>query len=136
MRGIVVAGAAQRHGEAERGRAGIVVAVAVLVGFVGAAGAQEPPADTKQQARQFYEEGKRRYNVGEFERAIEAWKQGYDLHPSADFLFNIAQAYRRKPDAKQALFFFRSYLREKPNAANRAEVETTISELEAEIERS
>ena len=106
----------------------------------GVARAQAPPpapaeasTDPKQQAKELYEEGKRLYNVGEFDRAIAAWKKGYELHPSPDFLFNIGQAYRRKPENRQALFFYQRYLREKPNAANRPEVETIIKELEEAV---
>jgi tetratricopeptide (TPR) repeat protein len=113
----------------------VIVLGVILPAPAGAQEAGEQAQDVKVEARRLYEEGKRQYNVGDFDRAIESWKRGYELHPSPDFLFNIGQAYRRKPNAEQALFFFRAYLREKPNASNRPEVEASVAELEAELEQ-
>jgi hypothetical protein len=81
-------------------------------------------------AKELYESGKKAYNLGEFDRAIELWKQGYDKKDDPIFLFNIAQAYRQKGDYQKAIFFYKSYLREDPTAKNRADVEALIADLD------
>ena len=45
--------------------------------------------------------GRRYYDLGQFDKAIEAWQQGYDQKPDPGFLYNIAQAYRQKQDAAE-----------------------------------
>jgi tetratricopeptide (TPR) repeat protein len=86
-------------------------------------------AETK--AKAFYLEGQKAYDIGDFPRAIDNFKKAYDTAPKPGLLFNIAQAYRLSGDGKQALFFYRNYLRQVPDAGNRADVEDWIAKLEA-----
>jgi ABC-type cobalt transport system substrate-binding protein len=92
--------------------------------------AAEPAEDPKAQAQVHWEAGLRAYNVGDFGQAITEWKAGYRLHGSPVFLLNIAQAYRGSRDYKNAIFFFNTYLRESPDAANREEVIGLRDELQ------
>lgn len=86
--------------------------------------------DREKAAIAHYEQGQRHYNLGEFDKAIEEYKAAYALTNAPGLLFNIAQAYRLKKDYEQALFFYRTYLREDPQAENRGDVEALIAELE------
>jgi outer membrane protein assembly factor BamD (BamD/ComL family) len=47
----------------------------------------------------WYKEGETQYNLGNFEKAADAFKQGYSLETIENkkpaYLFNVAQAYRR-----------------------------------------
>jgi hypothetical protein len=52
------------------------------------------------------------------------------------FLFDIAQCHRKLGNNKEALGFYRSYLRVAPNASNRAEVQKRISELDRDARAS
>ena len=90
-------------------------------------------ADTDAESKRLYKEGTKRYNLGEFEEAIKAYKSGYDAKADPVFLFNIAQAYRlwNKPD--KAAFFYKSFLRNLPEAPNRSEVERRIAEMQTAI---
>lgn len=90
-------------------------------------------ADVDAESKRLYKEGTKQYNLGEFEEAITAYKSGYDAKPDPVFLYNIAQAYRLwgKPD--KAVFFYKSFLRNLPEAPNRPEVERRISEMQAEL---
>jgi tetratricopeptide (TPR) repeat protein len=81
-----------------------------------------PAADVRAEAQQHFQTGVQAYNVGDFDTAIAEWKEAYRLLHLPDFLFNIGQAYRGKRDHENALFFFNSYLRERPDAPNAAEV--------------
>ena len=83
-----------------------------------------------EKARQLFNQGSKYYDLGQFDKAIEAWQQGYDQKPDPGFLYNIAQAYRQKQDAQRAIFFYKGYLRNSPKAHNRAEVEQKIAALQ------
>ncbi len=50
--------------------------------------------------------------------------------PDPVFLFNIAQCHRKMGHDKEAVDFYKSYLRNAPNAPNRADVQKRIQELE------
>src|SRR3954449_13485124 len=100
--------------------------VAALIAFA-AAPAQAQDAE---KARQLFQQGSKYYDLGQFDKAIEAWQQGYDQKPDPGFLYNIAQAYRQKQDAAKAIFFYKGYLRNSPKAHNRAEVEQKIAALQ------
>jgi hypothetical protein len=106
-----------------------VVLIALVV-----AGQPAARAEDAEKARVLFSQGSKFYDVGQFDKAIEAWQQGYDQKPDPSFLFNIAQAYRQKEDPKQAIFFYKSYLRNSPKAANRAEVEQRIAALQKQID--
>ncbi|MGZ3408359.1 MAG: tetratricopeptide repeat protein, partial [Polyangia bacterium] len=85
------------------------------------------------EARQHYESGLARYNLKEYKAAIEEFEAAYRLKPDPVFLYNLGQAYRLADDPEQALHFYRAYLRERPNAANRKDVEERVGQLEEVI---
>ena len=104
--------------------------VAALIAFA-AAPAQAQDAE---KARQLFQQGSKYYDLGQFDKAIEAWQQGYDQKPDPGFLYNIAQAYRQKQDAAKAIFFYKGYLRNSPKAHNRAEVDQKIAALQKQLD--
>jgi hypothetical protein len=88
-------------------------------------------------ARKKYDAGERAYNLGEFHKAVELFKEAYADWPEPAFLFNIAQTYRQAGDCKQALFFYKRFLALKQQDTKKpikpelqAEVEKRIIELE------
>jgi hypothetical protein len=115
-----------------RVRASLVVWVVLITSLV--VGQTAARAEDAEKARQLFSQGSKFYDVGQFDKAIEAWQQGYDQKPDPSFLFNIAQAYRQKDDPKQAIFFYKSYLRNSPKAANRVDVEQRIAALQRQID--
>ena len=106
--------------------ASLSLVVAALVAFA----ATPAQAQDAEKARQLFQQGSKYYDLGQFDKAIEAWQQGYDQKPDPGFLYNIAQAYRQKQDAAKAIFFYKGYLRNSPKAHNRAEVEQKIAALQ------
>ena len=93
-------------------------------------------------ARKRFSDGERAYNLGEFDKAVELFKQAYSEWPEPAFLFNVAQTYRQAGDCKQALFFYKRFLAlkqndtKKPiNPALQTEVEKRIVELEECLRR-
>src|SRR5262252_2447538 len=91
-------------------------------------------AQDAEKARQLFQQGSKYYDLGQFDKAIEAWQAGYDQKPDPGFLYNIAQAYRQKQDATKAIFFYKGYLRNSPKAHNRAEVEQKIAALQKQLD--
>jgi len=92
-------------------------------------------------ADDWYKEGETQYNLGNFEKAAEAFKQGFSLEENDSkkpaYLYNVAQAYRQSNKCKDAAFFYKRYLSLKDQDAvkplkpeKRAEIEQRITELE------
>ncbi len=92
-------------------------------------------ADKKSEARarELYQEGQKAYDIGDFPKAIELFKQSYDTLPRPLLLFNIAQAHRLIGQPRPALFFYQNYLSQQPDAPNRARVEQWIAEMKEKI---
>jgi hypothetical protein len=101
--------------------------------LVAARAASAQPTNAGPEARRHFEEGTKAFNLGEFQRAVTEYKAAYNAKPDPVFLYNIAQAYRLGSDLANALFFYRSFLRNAPETPNRAEVERRIAALEKQI---
>jgi tetratricopeptide (TPR) repeat protein len=110
-----------------------LLAAALLVLLSSPAGAADE-ADVKR-ARELNRAGQKHYNLGEFKEAIEYFKKAYKLVERPELLFNIAQAYRISKNFGKALFFYRAFLRKRPDARVRPEVERRIAEMEASLKR-
>jgi tetratricopeptide (TPR) repeat protein len=79
-------------------------------------------------ARQASNEATTQYNVGRFDRAAALYTRAYELHPVAPLLFNLGQCHRKLGNHERAIYFFEGYLREAPDARNRALVVDLIRE--------
>jgi tetratricopeptide (TPR) repeat protein len=89
----------------------------------------------------WYKEGETQYNLGNFDKAAEAFKQGFAAETvdskKAAYLYNVAQAYRQGGKCKDAAFFYKRYLSLKDedagkplSAEKRSEIEQRIAEQE------
>jgi hypothetical protein len=125
---------AARHRHPAQGLA-LVLGLVFVFGcalFAPAALAAPPVSaeDNTQHAKELFQQGSTLFNLGDFDKAIEAWQAGYKEKPDPTFLYNIGQAYRLKGDTPKALFFYRGYQRNAPKGAFRAEVEGKIAALQ------
>jgi hypothetical protein len=111
-------------------RARAAVVALVLGAFLMATTAR---ADDAQQARELFTQGNTFFDLGQFDKAIDAWQKGYQLKNDPGFLYNIAQAYRVLTDAQKAIFFYKRYLSNAPKAHNREEVEQKIEALQKQL---
>jgi tetratricopeptide (TPR) repeat protein len=93
-------------------------------------------ADDQTAARQAYVEGRRQYNLGQYQAALEAFKQAYLKYESPAFLYNIAQCHKGLGQRREAIDFYQRYLRLSENPPDRPEVEQIIATLRAEDERA
>ena len=90
-------------------------------------------ADDAQKARDLFTQGNTYFDLGQFDKAIDAWQSGYQLKNDPGFLYNIAQAYRTTGEAQKAIFFYKRYLSNSPKARNRSEVEQKIEALQKQL---
>src|SRR3954470_11462414 len=108
------------------------IAALVSLALAGVARAQESAEDTKKldEARQHAASAKVHYDLGEYKEAADEYIIVYRLRPIPALLFNIAQAYRQGGLYDKARQFYKSYLRESPNAPNKAAIEQNIREMD------
>jgi hypothetical protein len=71
------------------------------------------------------------YNVGRFDVALDDATNAYLLDPRPGLLYNIGQCQRALHNWERAEFFYRGYLRDKPDATNRKAVEDLIADMQA-----
>jgi tetratricopeptide (TPR) repeat protein len=92
------------------------------------------PADPNAKAAlAAFNDGQVAFNLGQWDKAIEAWERGFKLKPDAVFLYNIAQAHRKAGRSEQAIFFYKNYLRQSSTAPNRDEVVGWVEQLEKQL---
>jgi tetratricopeptide (TPR) repeat protein len=109
-----------------------LLALAVALVALPAAAA---PAEDVARARQHFAAGRTHYDLKEYEPALAEFKDAYRWVQDPVFLFNIAQCHWKLGREREAIDFYRNYLRRAPNATNRPEVERRVQELEAALAR-
>jgi tetratricopeptide (TPR) repeat protein len=106
------------------------IALAMVAALVPRA-ARAQDDDRRERARELYDEGAKHYEHHEYELAIDAFKSAYALSGRTNLLFNIAVAYEEwSGHCDDASDFYRRYLRLKPEAIDRADVETRLARME------
>jgi tetratricopeptide (TPR) repeat protein len=109
--------------------------VALLLTGPAAALAQDAPRvqlseEQKHKATEHYEKARRFYNVGKYTEAVDEYEAAYLISADPVMLFNIAQCHRLNSQPEEAIRFYKNYLRNSPEASNRADVEKKIGEME------
>jgi tetratricopeptide (TPR) repeat protein len=114
---------------------GLVWSALLVIGLMVALTPEAAGADemATEQARQHYEKGKQEYDLGKWDGAIAEFEQAYRLRADPTFLFNMAQACRRKGDLQRALDLYKNYLIANPDSERRDDIEKRIRALEKEI---
>src|SRR6266545_4014394 len=101
-----------------------------MIALAIATPAASQPAPRTDAAEMAYQEGRRLYDLREWDKAIVKFKESYKLRSDAASLFNIAQSYRQKGDCAEAIGFYRTYKRNFPTAPNIDKVDAFTTELE------
>jgi tetratricopeptide (TPR) repeat protein len=110
--------------------------VLVLTGFVAAsAAAQEDGAGTDDVARRAFEAGRVAFAAGDYDVALQRFREAYEMSHRPGLLYNIAQSLDRLRRDEEALATLRQYLEEVPNTRSRSEVEARIRVLERMTEQ-
>src|SRR6478736_6829838 len=109
------------------------VAICALVLVLAGVGRADEAALKREEAKHHFEEATAAFNVGDFSRAADEYREAYKIVHDPVLLYDAAQACRLGNDPQQAVFLYRSYLRSAPNAPNRKQVEDRITTLDQEL---
>jgi tetratricopeptide (TPR) repeat protein len=91
-------------------------------------------ADTDD-ARTHFKQGTTYYTLGKYADAAVEYERAYELHQDPALLYNAAQAQRMAGNKSRALLLYQNYLRfYGENAANHAEVERFVAQLQKAID--
>jgi tetratricopeptide (TPR) repeat protein len=86
------------------------------------------------EARRHFQQGRQLLDAGSYAEAIAEFETALSLKPSPELLFNIAQAYRLKGDAKQALETYKRFIELSPRGPIADEARGHIDALTRQIE--
>jgi hypothetical protein len=93
--------------------------------------ARSAAADAEK-ARAHYERGRSYFQVGEYRKALEEFKAAHVEKNDPAYIYNIAECHRQLGEAKDAVIFYRRFVRmAPPGHALRPDAERRIAELEA-----
>lgn len=91
--------------------------------------------DSVARAMAAYERGTKNYNAAQYEEALADFTEAASLYASPDFQYNIGLCYEKLGKYDEAIRAFSTYLRAKPDAEDRPNVENRIQMLQQELER-
>jgi tetratricopeptide (TPR) repeat protein len=89
--------------------------------------------DRRGDAKKHYLEGKRLFEVGDYEKAIDEFAAADELAPSGINDYNIALSYEKLGKPAEAIRFYDSYLSRTPNAENKTDVKKYIDRLQQQM---
>ncbi len=94
-----------------------------------------PSADDVEAAKQSHLIATSRFNLQDWDKAIEFWRQAYSFDCTAHpILENIANAYEKKGDKKNAITALETYLSRAPGAPNMVKINERVIELKKSME--
>jgi tetratricopeptide (TPR) repeat protein len=91
--------------------------------------AKKPTKAQIQRARKAYNQGQKAFDSGNYREAKEAFQEAYDTVPNPVVLLSIAESLIHLKELEEAIAILERYLEERPDAADRAEVEKRIEEV-------
>ena len=110
----------------------LVLSVVFLAHGAGV-GESRPQTDRKlaREAKKHVKAGLKHAKRGKLDKAIEAFQVAYSLDPVPMVLFHLAEAHNSKKEYKEALYYYRQYLKEEPKGAKKRGVPDIIDALAA-----
>ena len=117
-------------------RAAFLVFVAVLPAIATPARPAVAADAATEEARGHFLKGQQLFDVGRWDEAAAEFEQAYAARNDPIFIYNMAQAFRRKGDAKRALELYKNYLIKAPRSPQRPEVEERIDALQKQVEEA
>lgn len=88
--------------------------------------AQQDEATAK--AKALFEKAEVHFSVGEFEKALDLYRQAYKAKQLPAFLFNIGQCHRYMKEYEKAILSYDRFLAHDPETPHRAKVENLIEQ--------
>ncbi|TMQ02483.1 MAG: tetratricopeptide repeat-containing protein [Deltaproteobacteria bacterium] len=92
------------------------LAAIVMLGLAGAAQADPAKAvrPMSESARPYFDRGAAAYAAGDYAEAIDVFERGQRLDAHPDFLYALAQAYRKQGDCVRAIALYQAFLATRP----------------------
>lgn len=128
---------------------GLCTAIAVMCAPLPAIAAPSEPSPSEQpaasptrpdakleRAMQAYDRGTKAYQSARYDDALGYFQEAASLYGSPDFQYNIGLCYEKLDKHDEAVRAFRTYLRAKPDAADRANVEDRIARILERTEKA
>lgn len=106
----------------------LALALLLLVALAGLARAK-PSAKALARADKLLRQGNAAYARKNYDQAIRAYQEAFDLTGAPGFLFNIAQVHRVAGNCSEAIAHYERYLAADPKTALRPRVEGFIAEM-------
>jgi tetratricopeptide (TPR) repeat protein len=119
-----------------RAKLALLVSASLVVGLVLHVRVARGDDAATEEAREHFRKGQQFFDVGRWDEAASEFEKAYAIRSDPTFLFNMAQAYRRKGDAKRAIDLYKNYLIKAPKSPQRAEVEERIKALQQQLEEA
>ncbi|MGE0786097.1 MAG: hypothetical protein AB7S26_10440 [Sandaracinaceae bacterium] len=94
------------------------------------------PNQLDEAARLTFESAREAFAAGDYETALQRFRQAYQLSARPGLLYNIAQTLDRLRRDQETVDALRQYIEAYPDAPNRSEVEARIRVLEDSLARS
>jgi hypothetical protein len=88
--------------------------------------------ETRVKAKTHYESGKVHYDLGEYQAAVDDYKEAYRLEHVPELLFDIGQAYRMMKRHDEAVNSYHAYLRDAPDSTTKEQARKIIDAYEKE----
>ena len=90
-----------------------------------------PPSNDEltREARTFFLRGVAMYRRGQYQAAMQAFMAAHRFAPLPEVLYNLAVTAERLGSRRDALDYYREYLRRRPDAPDRGAVERKIAAL-------
>jgi len=87
-------------------------------------------ADTETEARAAYKKGRTYYKEGKYAEAVLELKRAYELKPHPALLRYMGDAFYKLNKAREAIQYYKLYLKEAPQADDRDKVQSRVRQLE------
>jgi hypothetical protein len=110
-----------------------LLAAAALVLIVPAPAGAAGAAGDVAEARSHFERGAGLFRAGDYRQAIVEFEAAYRLKPHGSIHFNLAQCHEKLDEWPAALRGYEDYLRELPDARDRAAVRAAIGRIERRL---
>ncbi|HEY2744256.1 MAG TPA: tetratricopeptide repeat protein, partial [Polyangia bacterium] len=112
--------------------AAFLISAAPSVGTSVAWAESSDEAEITAMAKEHYKLGLDAYKNGKYPEAIKELKKAYLLKRLPALLLNIGATYRKMGDIDNAVYYYKKYLSEAPDAKDRGDVEKTLADLDKE----
>src|SRR3954466_12081076 len=108
----------------------VAVLAAAILAYAVPAAAQTPTQADEDAAKAHFLAGQAYYEQANYADAVKEFNEAHRLSKRADLLYNISVCYERLGHWDDALAALQQYLTERPNAADRAVIESRIKNFE------